>query len=194
MFIQKCRTRYQQWKAYKTQLKQTEKLKYYCVDFVETILVALFFALLIRHYIIQTSLVPTSSMVPTLGVGDRLFVNKFVYRFKTPDRGDIVVFKSPHNDGKDYVKRCIALPGETVQIKEGIVFINDKQLILRGVDIQYDQFNYGPKTVPSKSYFVLGDNRAYSSDSRFWGYVPEDYLLGEALFTFWPINHARTLR
>ena len=105
--IAKLNKRYKDWKAYKNKIKATSKLKYYVVDTIETLLVALCLALIIREYVIQTSLVPTSSMVPTLKVGDRLFVNKFIYRFKDPERGDIIVFKSPHDDGKDYVKRCI---------------------------------------------------------------------------------------
>ena len=188
------------WKSTKETLKVSRKWVFYVVEFVETILVALFFALLIKTYIIQVSVVPTGSMIPTLIGGvegqsnDRLFVNKFIYDFSVPNRGDIVVFESPHEDGKDYVKRCIGLPGETVQLKRGKVFINDKELVLVGVDIQRDFDFYGPVQIPEGHYFVLGDNRSMSQDSRYWGFVEQDNVIGKALFTFWPFPRMRWLK
>ena len=132
-------------------------------------------------------------MVPTLNVNDRLFVNKFIYRFKTPERGDIVVFKSITDD-KDYVKRCVGLPGETIEIKKGNVYINGKLFFIPGVKIIRDYDYRDPVTVPENSYYVLGDNRSKSADSRYWGFVPEKNLLGKATFTFWPLNRMRLLR
>ena len=185
---------YFRWSHYKQELKQSSKMRYLVVDTVETILVALVLALVIRHYVIQVSLVPTGSMIPTLNVRDRLFVNKFVYRFKAPVRGDIVVFRSPHGDGKDYVKRCIGEPGDEIEIKRGYVYVNGKQLLLEGVNIHRDYSYYGPVIVPYDSYFMLGDNRGNSQDSRYWGFVPKKDLLGKALFTFWPFSRMYLLR
>ena len=188
------------YKSFKQDLKEKNKLYYVIVDFIETILVALFFALLIKEYIIQVSVVPTGSMIPTLIGGvidkpnDRLFVNKYIYDFSAPNRGDIVVFRSPHQDKKDYVKRCIGLPGETVEIKKGIVFINGKELILNHVDVQNDYDFYPATTIPENSYFVLGDNRGMSQDSRYWGFVRSEDIIGKALFTWWPFNRMRVLK
>ena len=186
--------KWHEWKAYKSKFKDTNQFLYFILDSVETLLIALFFALIIRQFIIQTSLIPSGSMIPTMKVNDRLFVNKFIYRFTSPKNGDIVVFKSPTGDGKDYVKRCIGVPGDTISIKKGFVFVNNKPLILSGVLIQRDYTASETVKVPPNSYYVLGDNRAFSSDSRVWGFVPEKNLLGKALFTFWPLDRMKVLR
>ncbi|MEK9658073.1 MAG: signal peptidase I [bacterium] len=182
------------WKHYKNSLKTKRKAVYHLFDLAEALLVALVAALFIRAVAIQTSLIPTGSMIPTLQIRDRLFVNKLPYYWSSPNRGDIVVFKSPYKDKKEYVKRCIGLPGETVMLEKGIVFINGKQLILPGVLVKRDYSYYGPVEVPDGHYFVLGDNRAHSADSRVWGFVPEDDLVGKAWYTFWPFKHMRILR
>ena len=153
----------------------------------------------IKTYICQVSVVPTGSMIPTLIGGvtgkknDRLFVNKFAYNVSTPKHGDIVVFKSPHNDGKDYVKRCVGLPGETIEIKKGIIYLNNKELVLAGVDVQNDYDFYGPITIDKNTYFMMGDNRKMSQDSRFFGPIPKKNILGKAFFTFWPFSRMRWL-
>jgi len=182
------------WKEYKAHLKASSPWKYYCLEFIESILVALIIVLIVRETLIQPSVVPTSSMVPTLKIGDRLFVNRVVYYFNTPERGDIVVFPSPDDDGKDYVKRCIGLPGDVVEIKNGIVFVNGKQFVIPGANILEDHTYYGPHRVYDGHYFVLGDNRAHSYDSRSWGYVKEETIIGKAWFTFWPISQIRVIR
>ncbi len=188
------------YKTFKERFKQKNKFLFYSIDFLETILVALVLALLIKTFIIQVSVVPTGSMIPTLIGGvdgkfnDRLFVNKFVYYFTTPKRGDIVVFNSPHQDGKDYVKRCVGLPNDTIEIKQGVVYLNGKEMILAGVNIQKDYDYYGPAKIPPNSYFMLGDNRSMSLDSRAWGFVKERDIIGKALFTFWPISQMRALK
>ena len=187
------RMRYSQWVNYKQSLRETRKWHYFCLDLLETVLVALALALVIRKFVIQTSLVPTGSMIPTLMIRDRLFVNKFIYDFRSPKRGDIVVFKSPHDDGKDYVKRCVGLPGETVEVRSGRIYVNEKELIIAGVTILFDRSQFGPVTIPPGHYFMMGDNRANSQDSRYWGTVPEKDLLGKALFTFWPLKRMRVL-
>lgn len=188
------------YKTYKAEQKQKKSFKYYIVETVETLIIAGCFALAIKEYVIQVSVVPTGSMIPTLIGGvegrfnDRLFVNKFIYDFKAPQRGDIVVFRSPHKDGKDYVKRCIGLPGEKIKIEKGVVYINNKELILAGVDVQRDFSFYTEVTIPNDHYFVLGDNRAMSQDSRYWGFVPRQDIIGKALFTFWPFNQIMPLK
>jgi signal peptidase I len=182
------------WKEYKERLRLRSTSVHFVVTISETIIVALSVALLIKTFVIQTSLIPSGSMIPTMQIGDRLFVNKFIYRFSTPKRGDIVVFKSVKDgDGRDFVKRCIGLPGEEVLIRDGIVFINGKAVHFPGVDIRRDFSQFGPVVVPSDSYFMMGDNRANSSDSRYWGFVPGEHLEGKALFTFWPFSRAQVL-
>ena len=115
------------WRMYKTSLRERSGFWHGVVDLTETLVVALAIAILIKTYVIQTSLIPSGSMIPTMQIGDRLFVNKFIYRFTTPKRGDIVVFRSvKEGDHKDFVKRCVGLPGEVVEIKNGVVFINGK--------------------------------------------------------------------
>jgi len=198
--IRKIRLYLDRWNNYKLNLKKRSKIAHALVEWTQVILEALVLALIIKEFIIQVSVVPTGSMIPTMIGGranqfnDRLIVNKYVYRFGLPKRGDIVVFESPHKDGKDYVKRCIGLPGETVELRNGYVYINGKELVLVGVDIQRDYSYFGPVVVPVKHYLMLGDNRAMSQDSRFWGYVPEEDLIGKAFFTFWPFNRMRVLR
>jgi signal peptidase I len=187
------------WESYKNNLKQTNRLKYRLVDTVEVIVVALAMALVIRHFVIQTSVIPSPSMVPTLMVEDRLFVNKFIYRFSPVQRGDIVVFDSPNGDGKDYVKRCVGLPGDNLRVIDGDIYINGKLLVFPGSTILQDQSNFGPVDVPQDSYFMMGDNRKNSYDSRFWGpnglggFVKKDHIKGKALFTFWPFSRMRPL-
>lgn len=187
------RTLLERWRNYKRRLKEKNRWAHFFVDTTEAVIVALFLALLIRKYIIQTSVVPTASMVPTLNVKDRLFVNKYIYRFTVPERGDIIVFKSPYNDGKDYVKRCIGLPGETVEMRDGVVYVNGERLILPGATILRDYADMPMTRVPEGHYFALGDNRGNSQDSRVWGFVPKEELLGKALFTFLPLSRMRLL-
>lgn len=200
LMIKKIRKKYQHYLTYKAKKKKDKKFVYYIVETIETLLVAGLLALAIKEYVIQVSVVPTGSMIPTLIGGvdgelnDRLFVNKFIYDFKAPKRGDIVVFKSPHKDGKDYVKRCIGLPGETIKLVRGVVYIDNKELILAGVDVQRDYSFFKPVTIPQGHYFVLGDNRSMSQDSRYWGFVPRKDIIGKALFTFWPFKRMKPLK
>lgn len=193
MSIQSLRNLYKKWVSFKETARTKSKTLYWILDTFEVIVVAGSIALVIRTYVIQTSLVPTGSMIPTLNVGDRLFVNRFIYRFSPPHRGDIVVFRSPIGDGKDYVKRCVGIPGDTLRVLDGDVYINGKLESFAGVDIQNDFFNYGPKFIPKDHYFMMGDNRGNSYDSRYWGFVTKQALLGKALFTFWPLGRMRVL-
>lgn len=191
--IRQIRERHSAWNRYKADLKKTQYVKYAVVEGIETIVVALAMALIIRKFIFQTSLVFSGSMIPTMQIDDRLIVNKLIYRFVEPTRGDIILFESPYNDDKEFVKRLIGMPGETVEVKQGIVYINGEQLILAGVNVRRDYSYFGPRTIPEEHYFVMGDNRANSADSRVWGFVSKDDLIGKATFTFWPVKRAQLL-
>jgi signal peptidase I len=185
----------QKWHNYKQHLKEKKRiLTYILVDVVETIVVALILVLIIRQYLFLTSKIFSGSMEPTMQINDRLFVNKLAYKFTEPKRGDIILFKSPYNDKKDYVKRLIGLPGEKIEIKRGIIYINDVELTFPGVNVQQDYSYYGPEVIPPNSYFAMGDNRFNSADSRVWGFVPKKNLIGEAFFTFWPLNRMQILK
>ena len=159
----------------------------------------------IRPFIVQAFKIPSGSMRPTLMEGDKLFVNKFIYRFHAPRRGDILVFKYPGNPldpdepksekKKDFIKRLAAFGGETVEIRDGKVVVDDKMLDDPGGFGRFYYFNHEPfgspyqkVRVPENSYFVLGDNSANSRDSRFWGFVPKKNVLGKAVFRWWPLN------
>ena len=191
----KIKNYYHAWQTYKLDIKEKNSGLYFVIDIVEGLAYAVIVVLvIIRPFIVQVSVVPSPSMEPTLMVKDRLIVNKFIYRFTTPHRGDIVIFKSPFKDGKDYVKRCIGIPGDTLRIVDGDVYINNKLLIVPGTNIQFDTFNFSQITIPEEHYFVMGDNRANSYDSRFWGLVPKKDIIGQALITFWPITRMRPLR
>lgn len=198
--LKHVKNKYQKWKDFKSHLEVKNKVKYYFLDLLETIGTAFLIAFFIKGYIIQVSVVPTGSMIPTMIGGrensfnDRLFVNKIIYSISEPKRGDIVVFGSPTNDGKDYVKRLIGEPGDIVEIKMGYVYINGKELVLSGVDVQRDSAFYGPRTIDDDSFFMLGDNRAKSNDSRNWGLVHRSDIKGKAVFTFWPFTRMKVLR
>ena len=186
-------------------------------EYGEALVIALVLALVIRAFVMQAFSIPSGSMVPTLLVGDYLLVNKFVYGIRnpftnkvwiplsTPKRWDIVVFIFPQDPSKDYIKRVVALPGETVQVVNKKLLINGQQLETphavitdptimpaptRPLDSPRD--NYGPVVVPEDRYFVMGDNRDHSYDSRFWGFVSMDALRGKAFIIYfsWAGDHA----
>ena len=161
---------------------------------VETLDASIFAALLslvIITFVVQAFYIPSGSMEPTLQVGDRILVGKFSYRIGQIDRGDIIVFHYPLGPARDFVKRVVGLPGEKVELKEGLVLVNGKPVselyptALPGGDRACTS-NYGPRKVPLGQYFVLGDNRCNSEDSRFFGFVPERNVVGKALFIYWP--------
>jgi len=159
---------------------------------VETVVIALVIAFLVRTFIVQTFWIPSGSMEPTLQVGDRIMAYKLFYGIDKVKRGDIVIFKFPLDPKKDFVKRAIGLPGDVVEIRDKKVYINGKKLIEPYV-IHSDRWNvgfprdeYGPVKVPPDSLFVLGDNRDSSEDSRYWGYVPKENIIGEVFLIYWP--------
>jgi signal peptidase I len=178
-------------------------------EYFESIVIAVIMALFIRTFVVQAFKIPTGSMEPNLLIGDHLIVNKFVFGpgsferaiLPTRDirRGDVVVFKYPEDPERDFIKRVIGLPGETLELKGRKIHINGKP-----IDEPYAHYlprpsgdgvheatsddvrdAYGPVVVPPNAYFVMGDNRDNSQDSRYWGFLPRDLVKGRALFIYW---------
>ena len=192
------------------QTKKNIKKKSTFREYFEAFIIAIILALFIRTFIIQAFKIPSQSMVPTLRVGDHLLVNKFIYGVKlpflrktiipisTPKRGDIIVFIYPEDRSKDFIKRVMGLPGEKVEVKGQKVFINDKPIedpygyYTRSKELEENFGSMGrfnPYVVEKGHYFVLGDNRDNSKDSRFWGTVPSELIKGKALIIYWSWPH-----
>lgn len=142
---------------------------------------------IVRPFIVEAFVIPSESMVPTLMVGDRVLANKFIYDFTGPEKGDVAVFESVEVEGQDLIKRVVGTPGDTVEVREGQLYVNgepqDEPYIKKDGGLSPPQQEF---TVPEDSFFVMGDNRSNSRDSRFFGPVPEENLEGEAFATFWP--------
>lgn len=170
------------------------------VEFLDSAIVALALVfLIIKPFIVQAFWIPSDSMLPTLHRNDRILVNKFIYRFREPRRGDVIVFRAPEAalrasfDGdhgeKDFIKRVIGLPGDEIKIRDRTVYVNGEELIEPYISDEppYD-FPRGRGTykVPKDSLFVMGDNRPNSNDSHIWGPLPRDEVLGKAFVIFWP--------
>jgi len=187
-------------------LSQDKKGKSVLREYTEALIIALLLALFIRTFIVQAFKIPSSSMVPTLLVGDHLLVSKFYYGIKipfsgetlvpwhSPKRGDVIVFKFPKDRSIDYIKRVIGVPGDTIKIKNKQIYINDQAIedphahftsktIFRGSVSPRD--NFGPITVPKGKIFAMGDNRDNSSDGRFWGFVEQKDIRGKAFILYW---------
>ncbi|MCP9438331.1 MAG: signal peptidase I [Nitrospira sp.] len=193
-------------------------------EYTEAIVVAMLLAFTIRVFVVQAFKIPSGSMIPTLLIGDHILVSKLSYglqwpsdcklqwnlppincytsrtliEFGKPQRGDIIVFRFPEDEEKDFIKRIVGLPGDTVQIRNKVVFVNGQPLDDRAFTQRVDpsiidgtinpRDNFGPVTVPEGSYFVMGDNRDQSLDSRFWGYVREEKIRGKAFRIYWSWN------
>jgi signal peptidase I len=162
------------------------------VAWIKTVVSAAVYAILIVTFGFQVARVEGQSMAPTLDDQDRLIVNKLVYRWSTPRPGDIVMLYYPTNPDKSFVKRVIAEEGDTVQIRNGRVYVNDVPVPDDYVPPEYRSHDdYGPKVVDDGYYFVMGDHRNNSSDSRHWGLVPKRYIIGRVQLRWWPLPHAR---
>ena len=158
------------------------------------LLIAIGLALVIIVFLYQPVKVEGTSMAPLLSDQERIFINKFVYRFEAIHRGDVVVFWYPLDRSKSFIKRVIALPGETVTIRQGVVTVNGVVVPEPYVPPQYeDASDYGPTRVPADSYFVMGDHRISSNDSRVFGPVPSQFIYGRAVFAYWPVDHFGSL-
>lgn len=152
---------------------------------VVTILCGALFALLLQ-ITVQNYVVEGTSMLPNVQSGDRVLVDRLAYRFGSPQRGDIVVFRFPWSDS-NLIKRVIAIPGDVVQITPGVVRVDGK--VVHEPYIRYtEQYTYGPARVPAGDYFVLGDNRVVSYDSHIWGFLPRKYLYGRVMVAYWPVT------
>jgi signal peptidase I len=190
-------------------------------EYFESIVIAVVLALFVRTFVVQAFKIPTGSMEENLLVGDHLLVNKFVFgptaspieRTVLPvagiERGDVVVFKYPEDPGRDFIKRVIGLPGETLEVRNKDVYINGERLAepythflspARGSAASPNEFTaldvrdaYGPVSIPVDQYFVMGDNRDNSQDSRYWGFLPRDYIKGRALVIYWSWDSAQGL-
>ena len=187
-------------------------------EYFESIVVAVILALFIRTFVVQAFKIPTGSMENNLLIGDHLLVNKFIFGptasgierallpVSTIARRDIIVFKYPEEPDRDFIKRVIGLPGETVELRQKKVYINGEALDepyvhflqppAAGADLhEVTSFDvrerYGPVTVPPDQYFVMGDNRDNSQDSRYWGFLPRDYVKGKALVIYWSYEAER---
>src|SRR5437016_12130857 len=158
------------------------------------LLIAIGLALVIIVFLYQPVKVEGTSMAPLLSDQERIFINKFVYRFEPIQRGDVVVFWYPLDRSKSFIKRIIALPDEVVQIRSGVVYVDGQALAEPYVPPQYEDLSdYGPVRVPRAMYFVLGDHRISSNDSRVFGPVPSRFIYGRAVFAYWPVDHFGSL-
>jgi signal peptidase I len=178
-------------------------------EYVEAFGIALGIALVVRTLLLQAFKIPSSSMENTLLVGDHIFVNKFVYgyhipftkgrvlQFTTPKRGDIIVFVFPEDPSKDFIKRVVGVPGDVVEVRDKTVYLNGEILTeeyARYVEgdnasqVVLSRDDMLPVKVPAGKYFVMGDNRDRSYDSRFWGFVDEEAVIGKALFIYFSID------
>jgi signal peptidase I len=190
-------------------------------EYAEAIIVAILLAFAIRVFVVQAFKIPSGSMIPTLLVGDHILVSKLSYGFQwpadckfqwnvppvncytsttviefgKPQRGDVIVFRFPEDEEKDFIKRIVGTPGDTVQLRNKVVLVNGQPLDDKAFTQRIDpgiidstinpRDNFGPVTVPEGSYFVMGDNRDQSLDSRFWGYVREEKIRGKAFRIYW---------
>lgn len=157
------------------------------LSWIKVIISAIIIALFVDFVIIANAVVPTGSMESTIPAGSRIMGLRLYYNFNEPERGDIVIFKYPDDEKVDYLKRIIGLPGETVEIVSGKVYIDGELLDEPYLD-EEPTGDFGPYQVPEDSYFMLGDNRAVSKDSRYWNntYVRKDKIIAKAFFMYWP--------
>ena len=178
-----------------SETKQKSKVR----EYAETLIIALLIALFVRAFVVQAFKIPSSSMEPTLLIGDHLLVNKFIYgiripltdkkilQFSEPQRGDVIVFIPPHERNKDFIKRVIGLPGDKVEVKGREIYINDT-LIEDPWGVYLPPENskdFGPEVVPPDSLFVMGDNRNNSQDSRYWRFASLNDVRGKAFIMYW---------
>lgn len=176
--------------------EKPKKKKAIMREYTEALLIAVVLAVVIRMFVVEAFKIPSGSMIPSLLVGDHLLVSKCAYKFAQPRRGDVAVFKYPDDPARNFIKRIVAIGGDTVEIRDKIVFVNGIQQTEPYIqhvfqDILPAQYsardNFGPVTVPPNQYFMLGDNRDSSLDSRFWEhqFVSRRAIVGKALLIYW---------
>ena len=175
-------------------------------EYLDTLFIAIILALFIRTFVVQAFKIPSGSMIPTLLIGDHILVNKFIYGVKVPftdfvaipitkpERGDVIVFRFPKDESKDFIKRVVGIPGDKIEVRDKILYVNgieqsepftNHSANALPSQIMPDRDNFGPVNVPEHSYFVMGDNRDHSLDSRFWGFVDFSKIKGEAFLIYW---------
>ena len=170
-------------------LKEVRKA---ALEFLKTVVIAFLLAHFIKVSVAQAFQVEQYSMEPNLLPHDRVLVNKFIYRFRPPRPGEIVVLHPPSDPSRNYIKRVVAVAGQRVEIRDGAVYVDSRPLrepYLRAPT----GGDYGPESVPARDIFVLGDNRGNSEDSRAFGFVPMRNIVGEAIVIYWPPQRFRTL-
>lgn len=182
------------------------------LDYVVIAVVAIGLALVIQAFLVKPYRIPSPSMVDTLEIGDRVLVNRVVYHLRDVEHGDILVFRYPLNDDVVFIKRVVGLPGDRLQAKDGKLYVNgvaqdepyvhktngvtdptNPSGVIAGTTMSQPWGLSEEYTVPDGDYFMMGDNRTNSDDSRVWGPVPEEDLIGEAFFVYWPLDRLGTL-
>ena len=177
-------------KQNKTTTKELTKTEYILKEirsYVCIVIAAVLVAVVVNTYILSNTRIPTGSMENTIMCGNRLFGNRLAYKFSDVQRGDVIIFKYPDDKSINYIKRVIGLPGETVNIVDGVVYINDVKLEENYLK-EPMLGDFGPYKVPEKSYFVMGDNRNNSNDARLWQntYLKEEDIIAKAVIRYWP--------
>ena len=182
------------------------------IEYIEAIIVAVVIALVVRTFVMQPFTIPSGSMLNTLLIGDCVLVNKFVYGVKVPftddylvnvgepERGDVVVFEFPLDPSQDYIKRIVGVPGDVITVRDKQLYVNgqkpDEPYVIhtRPAGVMADEDNFGPFTVPAGEYFMMGDNRDDSYDSRKWGTVKRNALVGKAWRLYWSWENISNIR
>lgn len=165
-------------------------------QWILTFAIAVVIALCVNHFVLVNAEIPSGSMENTIMTGDRVFGNRLSYTFSEPERFDIIIFRYPDDESQLFIKRIIGLPGETVEIHNGQIFIDGSATPLEDVETkEFMQGSFGPYTVPDNCYFVMGDNRNNSKDSRYWEhtFVTKDEIIGKAFLRYWPLNKLKFL-
>ncbi len=182
-------------------METAKKIYNFLLDFMQTILLAASFFLVIYIFLFRPFQVSGQSMDPTYKNGEYILTNLVALRFDDPQRGDVIVFKSPTDPDKDFIKRVIGIAGDTIYVKGGFVYLNGNRLD-ESAYLDSSVQTYGtnfmqediPVTVPDGQFLVMGDNRPFSSDSREWGFLEREKIIGESLFVYWPVNHMRLIK
>ena len=177
-------------------MTSTQSTKRFLFEILEILIFAFILSWGLKSTVVEAVTIPTGSMLPTIQLQDRLVVDKLSYKLSQINRGDVIVFRPLTNvdsSGTLWIKRVIGLPGDKVNIKDGIVFINDHALT-ESYEMAKPNYTYGPLVIPKDSYFVLGDNRRASSDSRIWGPLPDDNLIGKVWLRGWPLAKVGTFK
>jgi signal peptidase I len=191
---EKARLAMKEQNAYETEAQlqvQRFRLAFELKSWLRDILFAFAIAIFIVVFVVQPVKVEGTSMQPQLADQDRIFVNRFIYRFKDIHRGDVVVFWYPKDRSKSFIKRVLGLPGDEVEIRRGDVYVNGEHVHEPYLKSEFrDYKSFQKVVVPAGRYFVLGDHRNSSNDSRIWGFVEERLIYGRAIFSYWPVSHA----